>query len=255
MINTRQVITPKTILTIIPDIKITTIQCTKFINALKNNNLHIATDGSSSTHNSAAAMVSYDNQTIITHTMSMKFPHIQDNMASIYPETSVAIMSIKFLLYLETMLKDHEKINSPSYKIKIYIDNQEVINRIQNKHKLHHNLKFYPISKALQHFISKITFNIDWIWIKSHTQTTTITGNLNDIADKLAQQCRKSTRTTPKWPNLQNDDGIVLYDDLPIMDNKNIKRHTPLINYSPISQTNGIYLKNSCASSTGILLP
>ena len=45
---------------------------------------------------------------------------------------------------------------------------------------------------------------------------------MNDIADKLAQKCRKSSKPNPPWPQLQNQDGIILYDELPIMDNKNI---------------------------------
>ena len=102
--------------------------------------------------------------------------------------------------------------------VKFYVDNQEVINRIKNPHLLNHKTKYFPISEEANVILKTIKSNIIWIWVKSHQDNKSLPSILNNKADELAQTCRKSSKFTPKWPQLLNDKGIIFHNDLPIMD-------------------------------------
>ena len=85
-----------------------------------------------------------------------------------------------------------------------------------------HNTKFLPLSAELNLFLIQLQRKIKWNWVKSHQNDTSISVILNNKAYEYAQRCRKGTQTTPKWPYLLNNKGILLHNEVPIMNNDNI---------------------------------
>ena len=106
--------------------------------------------------------------------------------------------------------------------VKCYVDNQEVINRINMPQLMNHKTKYLPISEEANTLIQKVKSKIVWIWVKSHQSNNTLHSLLNNKADAISQKCRQSSKPIPKWPYLLNDKGVIFHNELPIMDNSSI---------------------------------
>ena len=99
-------------------------------------------------------------------TIGDKCPEIHDNMASLYPETIGAVMATKLITQIEQPILSKLKKLKNRPTIKIYIDNKEVIDRLNKKEHMKHNAKFYPMSSELAQISKQIFSKVNWIWIK-----------------------------------------------------------------------------------------
>ena len=83
--------------------------------------------------------------------------------------------------------------------VHIYIDNLEVVNRLDNPNKVSSKMSQFPLTvEVLQS--QKPQIPIKWHWIRSHTDEVGFEYQLNAMADDEATLAHRDSTPVPEWP-------------------------------------------------------
>lgn len=96
---------------------------------------------------------------------------------------------------------DTYRIEDEQCQYYVYIDNKEVIDRINNSEKKRMNFYYSPGYEILEEINAQIKHNYikgSWHWIKGHTNDTTPAGLLNKHIDILANEFIISENAIPR---------------------------------------------------------